>query len=121
MAYNLELAKRIWAHLAGLPGVSEKKMFGGVGYLVNGNMACGVHGENLIVRLSAEEGEKTLALPYTRPFDLSGKPMRGWLYVEPAGWATQVDYLNIKGQQTPGGVCCPFFFLFTRKLKFNKF
>jgi hypothetical protein len=83
MAYNLELAKRIWAHLAGLPGVSEKKMFGGVG--------CGVHGENLIVRLSAEEGEKTLALPYTRPFDLSGKPMRGWLYVEPAGWATDEE------------------------------
>lgn len=94
MAYNLELAKQIWAHLAGFPGVSEKKMFGGVGYLVNGNMACGVHGENLIVRLSAEDGEKALALPHTRPFDLSGKPIRGWLYVEPAGWATDEELLG---------------------------
>ncbi len=60
-------------------------MFGGIGYLVNGNMACGVYGDNLIVRVGVEIYERALKQPFTRPFDLTGKPMKGWLYVEPAG------------------------------------
>ena len=91
MAYNKELSLRIWNCLADVSGVTEKMMFGGVGFLVNGNMACGVHGENLIVRLSPADGDKALKRPHTRPFDLSGKPMRGWVYVEPAGIASEAD------------------------------
>jgi len=91
MAYNKELSLRIRRCLAGVEGVTDKVMFGGVGFLVNGNMACGVHGENLIVRLSAKEGARALERPHTRPFDLTGKPMSGWVYVEPEGFAMQAD------------------------------
>jgi TfoX/Sxy family transcriptional regulator of competence genes len=85
MPYNFELADRIRAELSGTGQVDEKKMFGGVGFMVQGNMACGVIGVNLVVRIGAENSEAALAHPYTRPFDFSGKPMAGWVYVEPAG------------------------------------
>ncbi len=91
MAYNKELSTRIRQCLTDVQGLTSKVMFGGVGFLVNGNMACGVHGENLIIRLSPADGEKVLTRPHTRPFDLSGKPMRGWVYVEPEGFATEAD------------------------------
>ena len=84
MAYNLKLAERIRAEVNGLP-VIEKKMFGGVGYLLNGNMACGVHGEGLIVRVAPEKHADLLKRPHARPFDMTGKPMKGWLVVEAEG------------------------------------
>jgi TfoX/Sxy family transcriptional regulator of competence genes len=84
MAYNLNLAERIRSELSGLPFV-EKKMFGGVGYLLNGNMACGVNKDNLIVRVDPEKHAKLLERPHAKPFDLTGKPMKGWLMVEPEG------------------------------------
>ena len=87
MAYNLELAKRVTAELKGLPFV-EKKMFGGVGYLLHGNMACGVHGEGLIVRVGPEKHTDLLKRPHVKPFDLTGKPMKGWLVVEAQGCKT---------------------------------
>lgn len=91
MTYNKELSIRIRQCLTDVQNVTGKVMFGGVGFLVNGNMACGVHGENLIIRLSPADGDKALARPHTRPFDLTGKPMRGWVYVEPEGFATDED------------------------------
>jgi TfoX/Sxy family transcriptional regulator of competence genes len=87
MAYNLNLAERIRSELTGMPFV-EKKMFGGVGYLLNGNMACGVNKDNLIVRVSPEKQADLLGKPHTKPFDLTGRPMKGWLVVEPEGYET---------------------------------
>jgi hypothetical protein len=85
MAYDERLAMRIRLLLQDLAVAEEKKMFGGVGYLVNGNMACGVHGRRLIVRLDPAEYEVALARPHVREFDLTGRPMKGWVTVEPAG------------------------------------
>jgi len=86
MAYDLKLAERIRAELKGLP-IAEKKMFGGVGYMLNGNMACGVIGDNLIVRVSVAEYEKLLKRAHTKIFTMrSGpRPMKGWIMVEPDG------------------------------------
>jgi len=85
MVYALNLAKRIRDHLGILPGLEEKKMFGGVAFLIQGNMACGVHGEDMIVRVGADNYQAVLQQPFTKPFDLTGKPMAGWITVAPAG------------------------------------
>jgi hypothetical protein len=87
MAYSMELAGRIRAELSGIPFV-EKKMFGGVGFLLKGNMACGVNKENLIVRIDPEKQSELLEKPHAKPFDLTGRPMKGWLLVEPEGIGT---------------------------------
>jgi hypothetical protein len=89
MAYDLELAGRVRKLLPPGPDLVEKKMFGGVGYLLRGNMACGVHGSSLIVRLAREHHAAAMAEPYTRPFDITGKPMAGWLMVEAEGCASE--------------------------------
>lgn len=87
MAYNLKLAERIRDELTGIP-IVEKKKFGGVGFLVHGNMACGVHKENMIVRVDPAKHDSLLKKPHARPFDITGKPMKGWLIVEPEGCKT---------------------------------
>jgi hypothetical protein len=91
MAYDQALAQRIRAELDGHPELQEKKMFGGVGFLIQGNMACGVNGENLIVRVGPDATEAALAQPYTRPFDMTGRPMTGWIIVTTAGVASETD------------------------------
>jgi TfoX/Sxy family transcriptional regulator of competence genes len=88
MAYDLKLAERIRSQLDGLPFV-EKKMFGGVGFLLNGNMACGVNKDNLIVRIDPEKQVALLKKSHAKPFDLTGKPMKGWLVVEADGVKTE--------------------------------
>jgi hypothetical protein len=97
MAYDLKLAERIRTQLEGLPFV-EKKMFGGIGFLIGGNtpalapgasVACGVHKDDLVVRVDPERHATLLRKPHVHPFDLTGKPMKGWLLVEPAGCRTQ--------------------------------
>lgn len=87
MAYNEKLAERIRAEFVGVPFV-EKKMFGGVGFLVHGNMACGVHRDNMIVRVDPEKHGKLLKKKHARVFDITGRPMKGWLMVEPDGCRT---------------------------------
>ncbi len=84
MAYDKDLAKKVWDLLDNQPGIEEKRMFGGVGYLLNGNMACGVHGSGLIVRMAPEDSERALLQPGVRVFDLSGRPMKGWITVDAA-------------------------------------
>lgn len=84
MAYDLELAKRIATEMKGLPAV-EKKMFGGVGFLLNGHMAVGVIKDDLIVRVPPEKYTDLLKRPHVKPFDFSGKPMKGWLVVKAPG------------------------------------
>jgi TfoX/Sxy family transcriptional regulator of competence genes len=88
MAYNIKLAERIQSELDGIP-VVEKKMFGGVGFLLNGNMACGVNKDDMIVRVDPEKHNTLLKKSHVRPFDMTGRPMKGWLLVEEAGVKTE--------------------------------
>ena len=85
MPFDDRLAERVRTRLGKLDGVSEKKMFAGLAFLLHGNMCCGVHKRELIVRLDADRTEAALAQPHTRIFDLSGRPMKGWILVGPAG------------------------------------
>ena len=87
MGYNLKLAERVRDQLDGMPYV-EKKMFGGVGYLLHGNMACGVIKDDLIVRIDPQEQPALLKKPHVKLFDMTGRPMKGWLVVEPDGIKT---------------------------------
>jgi TfoX/Sxy family transcriptional regulator of competence genes len=91
MAYDEGLATRIRDVLGEQSGVTEKTMFGGLAFLVHGNMACGVRGDDLIVRVGAEVADAALGEPGTRPFDLTGRPMRGWLLVDADGHAEDDD------------------------------
>ena len=85
MAFAESLAQRIRAALARKRGVEEKKMFGGIGFLLNGNMCVGVWKNSLIVRLGPEQEEQALLEPHARKMDITGKPMKGWIMVEPKG------------------------------------
>jgi len=87
MAYNDKLAERLRSELKGVPFV-EKKMFGGVGFLIHGNMAVGVYKDDLIVRLGPAKYDKLLKKSGAKPFDITGRPMKGWLMVEPNGCRT---------------------------------
>ncbi len=91
MAFDERLAERIRGTLGRRKGLAEKKMFGGVAFLLNGNMCVGVHKAELIVRLAAEETDAALSQPHTRRFDLTGRPMKGWILVAPAGLKTDAN------------------------------
>jgi hypothetical protein len=91
MPYDEELGSRIQTMLTGRPGVVQKKMFGGVGFMLNGNMACGVHKEFLIARIGPANDQAALALPNVRPFDMTGHPMTGWVMVSAPGFASDTD------------------------------
>jgi TfoX/Sxy family transcriptional regulator of competence genes len=87
MAFNEALAERIRHRLGQRKGIEEKKMFGGVGFLLNGNMLVGVWKDSLVARLGPEEGDAALRKPHVRVFDITGRAMKGWVLVEPAGLA----------------------------------
>jgi TfoX/Sxy family transcriptional regulator of competence genes len=91
MAYDEILASRIRVVLDQTPGLVEKKMFGGVAFLVQGNMACGVHKDMLMVRVGPEAYDETIEYPHTRPFDITGRPMKGWVLVETDGTTSEAD------------------------------
>jgi TfoX/Sxy family transcriptional regulator of competence genes len=85
MAFDENLAARIRTALARKKSIEEKKMFGGVGFLLNGNMLVGVWKESLIVRLSDEQGEEVLKEAHVKEFDITGRAMKGWVLVGPEG------------------------------------
>ena len=91
MAYDQDLANRVREQLAGEDAVTEKEMFGGIAFLLGGNMAVGVSREDLMVRVGKDESDDALAQPHTRVFDMTGRPMRNWVLVEPAGVETDVQ------------------------------
>jgi TfoX/Sxy family transcriptional regulator of competence genes len=92
MPYDQILANRIRMQLKKHQDIVEKKMFGGVGFIIHGNMACGVQGNDLIVRVGPENHDTTLSRPFVRPFlVMPGKPMKGWVLVTPEGVATDPD------------------------------
>ena len=85
MAFDKSLAARIRQHLARRKSVEEKKMFGGVGFLLHGNMLVGVWKDSLIARLGPDEGDLALLEPHVKEFDITGRAMKGWVLVEPEG------------------------------------
>src|SRR6266478_3814583 len=85
MAYSESLALRIRQIVTRGRGITEKKMFGGVGFLLNGNMFVGVWKDSLIVRLGPEGGDEALKEPHVKPFDITGRAMKGWVLVAPEG------------------------------------
>ena len=85
MAYSKTLASRISHLLARRRGITEKKMFGGVGFLLHGNMMVGVWQNSLIARIGIEQYKSALDEQYVKEFDITGRPMKGWVMVEPEG------------------------------------
>jgi len=85
MAYDEQLAARIRTLLANRTDVTERKMFGGLTFMIGGHMCCGVNGNELIVRLDPEREDEALARPHARPMDFTGRPMRGFITVRPDG------------------------------------
>ena len=88
MSYNEELGQRMRVHLATMRGIQEKKLFGDIGFLINGNMACGVHRDDLIVRVGDADYEAALRLKHVKVFDMTGRPMKGWITVQKPGYAS---------------------------------
>lgn len=88
MAYDEQMAGRVRKAVASREGLSERKMFGGLCLMLNGNMFAGLIGEELMLRVGPQRFEELLAKPGARPMDFTGRPMNGYLYVSPAAYAT---------------------------------
>ena len=91
MTYDEGLAERIRSVIGDDPGVEERKMFGGLAVLLHGNMACGVLGEELMVRVGPDAWDEALDLPHAREMDFTGRSMRGMVYVGVDGIAEDDD------------------------------
>ncbi len=85
MVYDEGLAQQIRDELSDRPGYSEKKMFGGLCFLVNGNMACGVTTNKVMLRIGKENYEEVMSKPHMTEMDFTGKPMRGMVYIDEEG------------------------------------
>lgn len=85
MAFSEALAERIRQRLSRRNGIVEKRMFGGIGYLLNGNMLVGVWKDSLIVRISPEESDEALKEAHVSEFNITGRSMKGWVLVAPEG------------------------------------
>lgn len=88
MTYDEELAQRVRQVLEGRKDVEERRMFGGLVFMVAGRMCVGVERDEIVVRLGAEEAERALARPHVRPMDFTGRPLRGFVYVARPGFRT---------------------------------
>ena len=91
MPYDEEIETRINKAISRWKNTESKKMFGGICHLLDGNMFCGVYKSFLILRLGEEGSKEALKLPSVRPFDITGKPMKGWVMVEKAGFKGDED------------------------------
>lgn len=88
MAYDAGLVERVRDALSGQVELTERRMFGGVAFMIRGNMACGVLEDGLVVRVGRERYEEAVMEVDTKPLDISGRPMTGWVVVEPPGHAS---------------------------------
>ena len=91
MAYDEGLAERVREVLVDEVRFEEKKMFGGLCFLVGGNMCCGIVKDELMVRVGAERYDEALTRPHARPMDFTGRPMKGMIYVGPDGYEEDED------------------------------
>jgi hypothetical protein len=94
VAYSEELAERIRGLIDGRPGMTERKMFGGVAWMVNGNMACGVIEDDLMVRLDGDDAEAAQTEDCVGPMEFTGRPMRGFITVAAHGIEADADLGN---------------------------
>src|SRR4051812_40612369 len=85
MAFNETLAERIRQELARKKGIEAKKMFGSIVFMLNGNMLVGVWKNSLMARIGEAAGEEALLEPHVKPFDITGRPMKRWVLIEPEG------------------------------------
>src|SRR5215831_2873148 len=85
MGYNEHLALRVRQTLASYDGVSERAMFGGLAFMLNGHMCCGVVGDELVARIGPTQAAAAVTEPYTRPMDFTGRPFKGFVFVQPPG------------------------------------
>jgi hypothetical protein len=91
MAYDEHLENRILSAIDGWKSISARKMFGGVCHLIQGNMFCGVYKAFLILRLGETAAADALSQPHIRAFDITGRPMKGWVMVAPEGLETDAS------------------------------
>ena len=91
MAYNDKSAERIRKHLKRRKGYAEKKMFGGICFLIDGNMACGITQNDLMVRVGPDAWDACIQEPHARAMDFTGKIMRGFVTVDSKGFETDDD------------------------------
>jgi TfoX/Sxy family transcriptional regulator of competence genes len=91
MAFDEVVAGRVRKALEGAPDVVEKRMFGGIAFMVRGNMCCGVIGDRLMLRVGPKGYESALSRPHAKEMDFTGRPMKGMVYIEPAGFASTGD------------------------------
>ena len=91
MAYDEGVAERIREQLAEQPFVVEKKMFGGIAFMLHGNMCCGVVGEELMARVGPSAYADALSAPHAREMDFTGKPLTGFVYVAAEGFESDED------------------------------
>lgn len=85
MAYDENLAERVRTILASEPSLSERKMFGGIAFMIEGHMCCGIVGHDLMLRLGPDGSDAALKRPHVRPMDFTGRPMTSMVFVEPEG------------------------------------
>src|SRR5690348_9340588 len=93
MPYDQLLADRLRQHLKSQKQISERKMFGGICFMYQGKMLCGVERDNMVVRVGPGQYEATLKQPHVRPMDFTGRPLRGFIYVSQAGLKTDKKML----------------------------
>ncbi len=91
MAYDENVARRIRGVLEGRPGIVERKMFGGLAFLSHGHMFVGVLGPALVARVGPDEYTRALHQPHVREMDFTGRPLKGYVYIDPAGFAAAAD------------------------------
>lgn len=91
MAYDEGVAQRLREAYEAVANVGEKKMFGGIAFMVNGHMSCGVVDDTLMVRVGPERYRDALKRPHTREMDFTGKPLKGFVYVAPEGFESDDD------------------------------
>ena len=91
MAYNEEIETRVKKIVSGWKNTEDKKMFGGICHLLNGNMFCGVYKDFLILRLGVETARDALTHPSVKEFDITGRPMKGWVMVAEDGFRTDEE------------------------------
>jgi TfoX/Sxy family transcriptional regulator of competence genes len=93
MPYNEAVADRIRTALKSRRGITERKMFGGLCFMLNGHMVCGVLNDDLVLHLGPDAAEKALDRPHVRPMDFTGKPLKSMVYIAPPGFK-RTDALN---------------------------
>lgn len=94
MSYDQQLADEIRTAIGSHPGVTEREMFGGIAFMVNGNMAVGVSGDELMVRVGKDAHDDAISRRGARTFDMGARPMRGWVSVAAEGFSTEEDFAS---------------------------